>query len=399
MDAYQSLPRDQDQKHIITRSTFRNCGVPVNGKGCNGSSSTGCQSGSTVFSFLTHSSEFNPEIMQGTRDIVLENCGRRVTMLDFRGPGYVSVSARLQNWIDADGSVTGLNESSAIASAIDNGLWWKIDQETIYDSEGPVYMFSLASGLQRGLGHLRLYFDYAQHNQVGSTICTNGGLEPCPTLGYIKHVGPMFAADSGLKVTAQADIAGPVGGFGWLLKLTNGAPKLLRLELIELRPDTPLVLHVAYPPGTTFTITATAPYCGNGGCSENFHQVGSVDEVRKSLGNTYYMSPSGLLSIRIIQFSGSWLGGGTWILPDYDTRFPWNQNAYVLDRFERDGVLLPRMEYGPFLEIRASCSGTTYCTQKPQDLNLDPCPAGFSQVAFDKCCSGTQCVCSNGSPC
>jgi hypothetical protein len=55
---------DTGQEHIITRSTFRNCGSIVGSNGCGSNASTGCQSGSSVFSFLTHSSEFNSEIMQ-----------------------------------------------------------------------------------------------------------------------------------------------------------------------------------------------------------------------------------------------------------------------------------------------------------------------------------------------
>jgi hypothetical protein len=56
---------DTGQEHIITQSTFRNCGSIVGGNGCDANNaSTGCRSGSSVFGFLTHSSQFNPEIMQ-----------------------------------------------------------------------------------------------------------------------------------------------------------------------------------------------------------------------------------------------------------------------------------------------------------------------------------------------
>jgi G8 domain len=56
---------DTGQEHIITRSTFRNCGTLTNGGGCDPTSPTvGCHTKSSVFRFLTHSSQFNPEIMQ-----------------------------------------------------------------------------------------------------------------------------------------------------------------------------------------------------------------------------------------------------------------------------------------------------------------------------------------------
>jgi hypothetical protein len=70
-------------------------------------------------------------------------------MRDFRGPGFVSVSARIQNWLDEDGSVTGFGVRSAIASAVDNGMWWRPDSETVSVAEGPVNFFKLASGPER----------------------------------------------------------------------------------------------------------------------------------------------------------------------------------------------------------------------------------------------------------
>ena len=313
------------------------------------------------------------------------------------------MSARIQNWLDEDGSVTGFGQRSVIASALGNGMWWQPDDETVYVSEGPVNLFKLSSGPERGLGHITLKFDDVEHAKVGSSVCTNGGIEPCPALGYIKHVGPRFAADAGLPVTAQADIAGPVGGFGWLLKFIRGAPKTLKVEQVELRPDTPLMLYIAYPPGTAFDIYAMAPYCWNGvssGCKAQFTMAASAAAVRTSAGNTYFMSSTGLLTIRVVQFASDYIGGSNgWILPDYNATYPLIPMKYILRRFERGGVLLPSKSYGAYIQINANCDGGTYCSQSPPDLNPNPCQPGFEQVAFDKCCSSTQCVCANGDVC
>ena len=290
-----------------------------------------------------------------------------------------------------------------IASALDNGLWWKPDTETVTISQGPLNFFKLTTGPERGLGHTSLKFDDVEHAKVGSSVCTNGGSEPCPALGYIKHVGPMFAADAGLRVTAQADVAGPVGGFGWLLKLNKGAPKKLTMELIEVRPDTPLMLYIAYPPGTTFDIFAYAPWCSNGaskGCKQQFVKVNSPSAVRSSKGNTYSMSTDGLLTIRIVQFGAEYIGGSNgWFLPSYSDTVPWDSSKFVIDKFERNGVLLPKMSDGPYIQLNANCAGTTYCSQSPPNLNPNPCASGFQQVAYDKCCSASQCICANGAVC
>ena len=325
-------------------------------------------------------------------------------MTDYRSPGRFSVSGRLQNWLDEDGSASGLGVRSVIASALDNGMWWKPDLETLSLEEGPVYMYKLSSGPERGLGHAKIKFDDAEHAKVGNSVCTNGGDEPCPALGYVKHVGPMFAGDNGLAITAQPDNAGPVGGFGWLLKFNRGAPKKLRVQQIEVRPDTPMMLFLAYPPGTTFNIFAFAQWCGNSGCKEQFVQVNSLTAVRRSRGNTFFVQADGLLVIRIVQFDAAYIGGsGGWILPTYNDTIPWNPRRYVLNRFERRGVLLPIVSDGdPYVEINANCDGGTYCSQSPPNLSPNPCQTGYQQVAYDKCCltsRPTQCICANGSAC
>ena len=285
-------------------------------------------------------------------------------------------------------------------------MWWQPDNETVFVPEGPVNFFKLASGPERGLGHISLFFDDVEHAKVGSSVCTNGGSEPCPALGYIKHIGPMFAADAGLPVTAQADIAGPVGGFGWLLKFNRGAPRTIKVTQIEVRPDTPLMLNIAYPPGTTFDIFAMAPYCWNGvssGCKAQFTKADSAASVRKSTGNSYFFSLTGLLTIRVVQFANDYIGGEKgWVQPNYNSTYPWNPKKYVLGRFERGGVLLPMTSYGAYVQITAtgSCGGGgSYCNQSSPDLKPNPCASGFQQVAFDKCCSSSQCSCANGDAC
>ena len=64
----------------------------------------------------------------------------------------------------------------------------------------------------------------------------------------------MFQQDNGHPVTARADIVGPVGGFGWILKINQGAPKSLIIQYIEVRWSNPLLLHIQYPIGTSVTI-------------------------------------------------------------------------------------------------------------------------------------------------
>lgn len=135
-----SFSPDTKQEHIMSNSTFRHCGYrsenynqydqsPTRGCGDNTDSSKGCSDQSTVFGFLTHSDQFNPEVMQGTRQIVFQSCGRRFKLQDYRGTNYPStVSGRLQNWIDSDGSASGLNEPTLIGSGLgDANFWWMVE--------------------------------------------------------------------------------------------------------------------------------------------------------------------------------------------------------------------------------------------------------------------------------
>jgi hypothetical protein len=124
---------DTGQEHIITDSTFRNCGYrseqynqyDTSGtRGCGDNPYNGCHDGSTVFGFLTHSDQFNPEIMQATRDITFEDVGRR---FKFTRTFNETVSGRTQNWYDADGSVTGLGAPTFIGSGFSGaGQWWRV---------------------------------------------------------------------------------------------------------------------------------------------------------------------------------------------------------------------------------------------------------------------------------
>lgn len=429
---------DTGQEHIITNTVFRSCGYRSQlysqydnstDRGCGDDTFTGCSKTSTVFGFLTHSDQYNPEIMQATKNIKFQKCGRRFSLDNWLGPTAPStVSGRTQNWQDADGSVSGLGVPALIGSGkTAAGLWWTVDDEgtficpfdlhdnclccndfscccasVVHDPQGPLKFIKQTK--QRGLGHFRISFDSAQHSQVGGSQCGNGGGQPCNPLGYIKHMGKKFSSDLGLPITASPDVSGPVGGFSWLLKLNSGSPRQLKIEFVEVSPDTPMLLSIAYPLGTSFTITANAPsWCGTSqqySCKEVFHPVNSVADVRNSLGNAYYFSNQGLLTIRIIQTPKDYVGAPSWFLPKYTDIGQWG-NGYALPRFERGGVLLPGLSYGPWLDVVANCpassSNAAYCSQAPPNLDPDVCPVGYTQTAYDKCCSGSTCVYADGS--
>mmetsp|Transcript_8285 Transcript_8285/g.13722 ORF Transcript_8285/g.13722 Transcript_8285/m.13722 type:complete len:308 (+) Transcript_8285:2-925(+) len=292
-----------------------------------------------------------------------------------------------------DGSITGLNGPSVAASGLASaGLWWKIDDEAVYDPQAPLWFFKLTSGPERGMGHFVMEWDTALHDQIGDSQCGNGDGQPCDYRGYIKHVGEKFANDYGLPVTANGDIVGPVGGFGWVLDIFAGAPTSVLFRYIEVDPATPLLLSISYPPGTSFTIVAHAGWCNSDNylCDEVFQQVNSIEAVRNSLGNTYHVDYNGVLTLRIIQTPKLFLGKPDFMLPQYiDKPGGWKE-IWALDRFERDGVRLPKSANGPYLTLDANCASNdgVYCSEAVESAyTRNVCPSGYFQSAYDTCTS------------
>lgn len=193
-------------------------------------------------------------------------------------------------------------------------------------------------------------------------------------------------------MTANPDVVGPVGGFGWLLKLNSGAPRDLNITQVEQSPSSTLILSIVYPPGTSVTITAMAAWCwaqtGVYTCEESFHSVGSVAQVRNSTGNTYHMSAGGVLTVRIVEFARLFTGNPSWFLPSYATPARNDPGGFALPKFQRSGVLLPNEVYANRIRIRATCGGTgTYCSGSVGAYDPDVCQADYVQTAYDTCCS------------
>lgn len=242
----------------------------------------------------------------------------------------------------------------------------------------------------RGLGHMKIKWDTALHEEVGLTQCGNGQNIPCDYFGHIKHVGELYQKDPGLPITANADIIGLVGGFGWKLELYGGAPKYLRFEEIEVDPSKPMMLSIAYPKGTNFNIVAHAGWCRQDtaeySCSHRLHQVESIEEVRSSIGNTYHVDENGVLTIRIIQTPKTFVGRPEFFLPDYNSVGK-DGKGYALPRFERNGVRLPKYTRTNYLSLEADCDSAdgVYCSDIPLPYEPIVCNPGFRQTGYDIC--------------
>jgi hypothetical protein len=399
---------DTGQSHIITNAVFRKCGYTSDefnqydtssDRGCgNATDPNGCETSSTTFGFLTHSDGFNPELMQGTKNIVFDRVGRRFALSK---PTWNTVSARQQNWIDVDGSASGQNRKTFMVSGVPSvERWWKVDDNVVLEPQGPLRFIDGSIG-QRGLAHIALTWDDNEHSKVGTTICGNGDmipntnpkqLWPCLSLGTIRHAGPKFSSGGNI-VTATGELVGAVGGFGWILELAGGAPKRLKIKSIEVLPDTPLLLSIPYPTRTSFNITMQTPSCNAGRdtrylCTATFNQTSSLNQVRTGPGNLYHVDVNtGVLTLRVSQPAEK----SVWkdmFYPDLNKMDIDGVNR-AYKRFEREGVLLPvGQSYGTHLVIEANCASVSgvYCSGPVNSANRQVCPAGYSQSAYDYCC-------------
>jgi hypothetical protein len=285
----------------------------------------------------------------------------------------------------------------------------------VYDPQGPLRFIKQTNGPQRGLGHILMQWDSSVNSQVGGSVCQNGVPSvPCPTLGYMRHLGHKFSpllgagAAPGMPVNAGGAIVGPVGGYGWLLNLTAGAPISINFPEVVVSPNIPLTLSIPYPIGTSFTITAVAPsWCwtenGAYSCQQPFSSASSFAQVRNGPGNLYYVDPNGVLTIRLVQLPKDFVGRPNWFLPGYNDTGR-DGLGLALDFFSRDNVTLPRVIFGSSYTLTAHCpsSSGAYCTPTTTPTTTydpDVCPNGYEQVAYDACCSTTttHCVYADGS--
>ena len=390
-----------DQEHIVTNTVFRKCGARTavfdeyNNDPTRGCGPDECEADSFVFGFRASSNQHNPELMQATRNITFDNCGRRFSLHQGGTPFGTTTSSRIQNWFDVDGSVTGIGRKSLIVSGVTStGRWWNADQDAVFDPQGPLYFLEQVNN--RGLGHMKVFFDAPLQNLLDTTVCRDGGLI-CPLVGHISHRGTYFDSDRGLPVAANGDIVGLTGGFGWELRLDEGAPRTLRIEQMEIASDSPLLLSVTYPLGTAVSMRAVTVSCrATGGfvCVEIFDEVDSVAAVYNSSGNKYHHDrATGVVTFRVITIAKNFVGMPEWILPTYET-LDRNGVEFAIPRFERVGILLPKANDGPYLEITAGCTTSpanpTYCLERPpQSTPVNFCPTGYVQVGFDRCCVGT----------
>jgi hypothetical protein len=392
---------DTGMQHILSDITFRRCGVYEASRapatGC-GNGKQGCHPLSSVFTFNAGSDRFVPQMLQATKGIRYESCGRH---FHFSWPGRnngmsSSLAERLINWYDADGTASGRAGATIMGSiTADSNGWWNMalgdrpmsiaaapwgGGECTYSAEGPMVHCNAAPADRptgsRAISSFFMQYKPNQRNDVGGAICDRN--VRCLPEGSVRHWGYAGA----LPLTRNSQVTGPSGGFGWHIRFNAGAPKKLQFTEIQQLAKSTLLLSIAYPPGVRFSITArAASWCrasSSRTCQHAFRRVGSIDEVRRSLGDTYFVDGAGILYLRLVQPLDGATGTPSWQLHEWP-RPP----------FTRAGLSIPtRSSSYEHIEIATDCAGSGYfCSGAVTSALPKPCAPGWRLTAYDRCCS------------
>jgi len=356
---------DVGQQHIVTNTTFRNCrndwAYCVNGP------SKGICGSTAIFTSLTHSDQFVPELMQVTSGLKYQSVTdlwRYSTQLT--DPEGVTVSGRCQNWYDADGSASLTGVRTMIGSARANG-WWR------YNSNCVLYLGAYKCPLSPGdsAASMVMHRDSSLETTNGNSNCVNGnwnGNQPCPIIGQVSHFGMTNESD-GFAIGNNAKVTGPLiyKAGGWFIRFSSGTPSTLTLTSIQVNTTDVLLLAIPYPSGTTFNIFyQAASWCSTSWaiCQHKYTQVYSVADVVSAFGDAYYWnSATRTLYMRVVQSSDTFGSPGT--------DKPWTPSTVPVS-FARGGQRLITPSYSSSVIIQASCS-TNPCA--PQ--NDVPVPAAL----------------------
>jgi hypothetical protein len=335
----------------------------------------------SVFNLLTHSDQFVPEFMEATANITMDNYNpNKIWRFSNRAYG-LTVSGRLQNWLDVDGSLTGRNERQIMGSTWAND-WFRLSYDECYKAPDGMDMWICPDPNHAiTLGSVVVLYDKSKfNNEIGSVVCSNGQGLPCPDIGYANHLWRSNLRD-GLPFTLNSKFTGAIDsrlGAGWYIRWFEGAPKTITITNVQLQSDTTnLILAFPFPSGTTVQVKAyAASWCYPTDmriCSHSYQPVSSVEQLRNSIsGDEYFYDTTiDVLYIVVVQELAYQLGsnGG------------WERSGPNPDAFTRNGITLPRAVDDFRIEISAVCTAAPNTVFCPLHDNFDISRTGAQYIS------------------
>ena len=301
-------------------------------------------------------------------------------------PEGITVAGRLQNWVDADGSVYGQFIEPAMGTAVAARFlgkpvqmgsmrafnWWRINGDclaapNVFFALDELWLCPRAPG--DASASLIVSYDVAEQSDVGGDVCVNGnwyGNQPCPVVGKVTHFGHAEGTAT-LELALNSKITGPViaDSGGWFIRFAAGTPESVTFEALQIDVDVNLVVALPYPSDTIFSISAFgAGWCSDSWatCQHAYTPVSSATQVRDGFGDTYYFdSAAGVLYLRVVYYASGTLG------PPGDTA-AWS-TANPVSLFARGGLALVEGGYADIGDAPAD-SADFYIT-----VTATSCPA------------------------
>jgi hypothetical protein len=341
--------------HYLTTATMRNFndakGVP--------------------FFFTSHSDEWVPDIMSFSTQIKYDNCGTNKWKFTYPPTGAaMSVSARLANWIDLDGSASQRGKPT-IMGATGDSTWWRTKaDECDLSPDGYMWMCDLKAGVS--YASMVVVPDTWSYGSIGRNLCVNDVVVPkpsgrhCPIIGYAQ---PISSSDPKQKVAIalNSKINGPVDtrlGGGWTVSFTSGAPIKLNIQDIQLADlQSKMILAIQYPSSATddFIVKGNLKWC-LGYCAKQFtkpyDKLLSLDALQNyKAGNGYFFDVSSrMLYIQVAPFDS----------PSDDSRVPWLVSNPHARQYVKGGRTLLPFSNMYIISVTAKCwsaPGSLYCAK------------------------------------
>jgi hypothetical protein len=363
---------------------------------------------------LTHSDQFTPDIMIACARVAYDppqfDTRMLITVTVNSTATAPTVSHRMQNWLDADGTMTQSTWGPTQVGSLRGGWWWRLDSSCVMRADWTMWVCPITP--TRGGGSVYLAYDSVNQFTpvLGTSVCSNGAWAtiPCPAVGTLSHLG--YAGAPTMDLPLNAKLTGPTGGFGWVVGGGWTPPVTLNLTNIQVDPTDKLVLVLPYPRGSRFTITmfantfyqssaASAFYSSanckksNFMCSWNFSVTTSADLVRNGPGDLYFFDEStGHLYVRLSTSNGSSLELGVW--DSAQGRRVWGIQPMV--GWSRGGITLPARGAN-YLRITTDCGSAgrdatgAFCVASNGGREpASPCAPGVALplAAFDSCGAG-----------
>ncbi|KAG2454241.1 hypothetical protein HYH02_001275 [Chlamydomonas schloesseri] len=323
---------------------------------------------------MTHSDQFKPYHVASLRGISLVNVTKAAVLSN---AVTRTGSWRFYNFLDADGSFTGTQrptlvasyssanstgpcDASAVVPCTSPFAWWMTDPNACTTTPPNVPATSNIIACDwypwRTQARLRLQIPtYTLSPDQSSSSINNVNAYDA---GVVAQFGLTGASRRATIMTRSEGVTGLTGRGGWYVHWALGAPKTLQVHVETVPRGTSILYASRYPPGTAFNVT-------RGGSSwllpeAQLLPASSLDQVLGSDAGEYFYFDGALLFFKVLDH---------WEMPYQGREAARGEGAGA-------GLMVPGSRWNRYYQVDAampSCSTSPYPSQNGQDFSGQFC--------------------------